>query len=282
MRRALFSLDGKHLMVLTGGSGSEQSLVRVALPVTPDQQAALRRRNAAHVKIAKSNGTPLAEVTAWRGGLPKTATTAQISASYGDAVVIVKTANSTGSGFFVGASGLVLTCAHCASPLDTTQVVYHPQGKTDQKITVDATILYRDRKTDLALLKINTKSAIHAVVLADPIDVKSGEDVTIIANPGLGNEVLDNTVTTGIISNVDRTIAGNHYIQSSAAVNPGSSGGPMFDHNGEVIGVVVLKAGIDGVGFAVPPLSIAKFLLRARRAATARREGSRGVGSTRR
>ena len=162
------------------------------------------------------------------------------------------------------------TCAHCASPLDTTQVVYHPQGKTDQKITVDATILYRDRKTDLALLKINTKSAIHAVVLADPIDVKSGEDVTIIANPGLGNEVLDNTVTTGIISNVDRTIAGNHYIQSSAAVNPGSSGGPMFDHNGEVIGVVVLKAGIDGVGFAVPPLSIAKFLLH--NAATARRK----------
>jgi S1-C subfamily serine protease len=87
----------------------------------------------------------------------------------------------------------------------------------------------------------------------------------------LGNEVLDNTVTTGIISNVDRTIAGNHYIQSSAGVNPGSSGGPMFDHNGEVIGVVVLKAGIEGVGFAVPSLPIAKFLLRA-----TRRDGQKG------
>jgi S1-C subfamily serine protease len=271
VRRAMFSLDGKHLVVLTGGSGSDQSLFRVVLPITPDQQAALRKRTAGHVKLAKANGTPLAEVTAWRGGLPKTSTTAQISANYGDAVVIVKTANSTGSGFVVGSSGLVLTCAHCASPLDATQVVYHPQGKTDQKITVDATILYRDRKTDLALLKINTKSALHAVVLADPVDVKSGEDVTIIANPGLGKDVLDNTVTTGIISNIDRTIADNHYIQSSAAVNPGSSGGPMFDRNGEVIGVVVLKAGIDGVGFAVPPLSIAKFLLRA-----TRRDGQKG------
>jgi S1-C subfamily serine protease len=259
VRRAMFSLDGKHLVVLTGGSGSDQSLFRVVLPITPDQQAALRKRTAGHVKLAKANGTPLAEVTA------------QISANYGDAVVIVKTANSTGSGFVVGSSGLVLTCAHCASPLDATQVVYHPQGKTDQKITVDATILYRDRKTDLALLKINTKSALHAVVLADPVDVKSGEDVTIIANPGLGKDVLDNTVTTGIISNIDRTIADNHYIQSSAAVNPGSSGGPMFDRNGEVIGVVVLKAGIDGVGFAVPPLSIAKFLLRA-----TRRDGQKG------
>jgi S1-C subfamily serine protease len=271
VRRAMFSLDGKHLVVLTGGTGSDQSLFRVALPITPDQQAALRKRTAGHVKLAKANGTPLAEVTAWRGGLPKPSTTAQISANYGDAVVIVKTANSTGSGFVVGSSGLVLTCAHCASPLDATQVVYHPQGKTDQKITVDATILYRDRKTDLALLKINTKSALHAVVLADPVDVKSGEDVTIIANPGLGKDVLDNTVTTGIISNIDRTIADNHYIQSSAAVNPGSSGGPMFDRNGEVIGVVVLKAGIDGVGFAVPPLSIAKFLLRA-----TRRDGQKG------
>ncbi len=102
-------------------------------------------------------------------------------------------------------------------------------------------------------------------MLADPIDVKSGEDVTIIANPGLGTDVLDNTVTTGIISNVKRMIAGNPYIQSSAGVNPGSSGGPMFDRTGQVIGVVVLKAGIEGVGFAVPPMSIARFLLKATR-----------------
>jgi len=83
--------------------------------------------------------------------------------------------------------------------------------------------------------------------------------------------VLDNTVTTGIISNIKRKIGDNYYIQSSAAVNPGSSGGPMFDRNGQVIGVVVLKAGIDGVGFAVPPTPITRFLLRA-----TRRGGNRG------
>jgi S1-C subfamily serine protease len=265
VRQAMFSGDGKQLVILAGGNTGEHILLRATLPLTPDQQTALRKRAASPLKGLKSTAPPLAELTAWRGGLSKAATSAQIAADYSDTVAIVRTENSTGTGFFVGTSGLVITCAHCVSPMDAVKVVYHPQGKPDEKNTTEATIVYRDRKTDLALLKINVKKQLHSVVLADPIDVKSGEDVTIIANPGLGTEVLDNTVTTGIISNVKRMIAGNPYIQSSAAVNPGSSGGPMFDRSGHVIGVVVLKAGIDGVGFAVPPMSIARFLLKATR-----------------
>ena len=151
------------------------------------------------------------------------------------------------------------------------EVVYHPQGKPDEKETVEATIVRRDTKTDLALLHIDIDTPLHSVLLSDPVNVKSGEDVTIIANPGLGAEVLDNTVTTGIVSNGKRTIEGNDYIQSSAGVNPGSSGGPMFDRNGRVVGVVVLKAGIEGVGFAVPPVPISKFLLK-----VTRRDGEQG------
>ena len=265
VRRALFSNDGQHLMIVAGGNTGEQTLLRASVGLTSDQLAALKKRASSQHKSLKSTATPLAELTAWRGGLSKPVTSAQIAADYSDAVVIVRTGNSTGTGFFVGTSGLVLTAAHCVSPMDAVQVIYHPQGKSDEKNTTEATIVYRDRKTDLALLKINVTKPLHPVVLADPIDVKSGEDVTIIANPGLGTDVLDNTVTTGIISNVKRMIAGNPYIQSSAGVNPGSSGGPMFDRSGHVIGVVVLKAGIEGVGFAVPPMSIARFLLKATR-----------------
>ncbi|HEV7999836.1 MAG TPA: trypsin-like peptidase domain-containing protein [Planctomycetaceae bacterium] len=265
VRRALFSSDGKQLVILASDNKGENTLLRASLPLTSDQQTALRKRAASPLKSLKSTTTPLAELTAWRGGLSKPVTSAQIAADYSDSVVIVRTENSTGTGFFVGTSGLVLTCAHCVSPMDAVKVIYHPQGNSDEKNTTEATIVYRDRKTDLALLKINVKKPLHPVVLADPIDVKSGEDVTIIANPGLGTEVLDNTVTTGIISNIKRMIAGNPYIQSSAGVNPGSSGGPMFDRSGHVIGVVVLKAGIEGVGFAVPPMSIARFLLKATR-----------------
>ncbi len=265
VRRVLFSSDGKHLVILAGGNAGEQTLLRASVALPSDELAALKKRAASQHKGLKSTAPPLAELTAWRGGLSKPATSAQIAADYSDSVVIVRTGNSTGTGFIVGTSGLVLTAAHCVSPMDAVQVIYHSQGKADEKNTTEATVVYRDRKTDLALLKIKVTKPLHPVVLADPIDVKSGEDVTIIANPGLGTDVLDNTVTTGIISNVKRMIAGNPYIQSSAGVNPGSSGGPMFDRSGQVIGVVVLKAGIEGVGFAVPAMSIARFLLKATR-----------------
>ncbi len=252
-------------MILADGNLGRQTLLRVPASLPSDQLAALKKRATSQHKIFKSNAPPLAELTAWRGGLSKPATPAQIAAEFSDSVAIVRSGDSTGSGFFVGTSGLVLTAAHCVSPMDSVQVIYHSQGKADEKNTADASVVYRDRKADLALLKIKVSEKLHPVVLADPIDVKSGEEVTIIANPGLGTEVLDNTVTTGIISNVNRMIAGDPYIQSSAAVNPGSSGGPMFDRSGHVIGVVVLKAGIEGVGFAVPPPSIARFLLKATR-----------------
>jgi S1-C subfamily serine protease len=265
VRRVLFSSDGKHLVILAGGNSGEQTLLRVSVALPADELTALKNRAASQHKGLKTTAPPLAELTAWRGGLSKPTTSAQIAADYSDSVVIVRTGNSTGTGFFVGTSGLVLTAAHCVSPMDAVEVVYHSQGKADEKNTTEASIVYRDRKTDLALLKIKVTKPLHPVVLADPIDVKSGEDVTIIANPGLGTDVLDNTVTTGIISNVKRMIAGSPYIQSSAGVNPGSSGGPMFDRSGQVIGVVVLKAGIEGVGFAVPPMSIARFLLKATR-----------------
>lgn len=82
----------------------------------------------------------------------------------------------------------------------------------------------------------------------------------MIGNPGLGQTVLNHTMTEGIVSNPRRTIRGGTYIQTSAAVNPGSSGGPMFDSHGNVIGLVVLKADIEGTGFAVSLTDISACL----------------------
>ncbi len=251
VERATFSSSGKQVAILASASPGDNYLVRSELPLTPQELTAMQERATAPPQGMKDRTAPLADLTALGGGLAKDKKTAEIVADYSDAVVIVRTESSTGSGFIVGSSGLILTCAHCVSPLERTQVIYHPQGKLDEKKTAEVTIIRRDRKIDLALLRIEVPDKLHAVTLADPVDVKGGEEVTIIANPGLGREVLDNTVTTGIVSNAKRTIEGNSYIQSSAAVNPGSSGGAMFDRQGRVIGVVVLKAGIEGVGFAV-------------------------------
>ncbi len=265
LKRVMTSLDGKHVVVLATGNSNDHILARAPLPLTDIEQKSMKSRAAGSLKDLKESAPPLTELTAFSGGIPEAMSAAEITGNFTDAVVIVRSGKSTGTGFFVGSSGLILTCAHCVSPLESVEIVYHPPGKPDEKETVEATVVHRDRKTDLALLKIDVQGPLHSVALADPIAVKSGSDVTIIANPGLGAEVLDNTVTTGIISNAKRTIEGNDYIQSSATVNPGSSGGPMFDRTGRVIGVVVLKAGIEGVGFAVPPASITKFLLKATR-----------------
>ena len=272
VQNVMVSASGKQLVILAGSGTSDRHLVRAELPLTSEELTAMQTRAAAPPPEFKAPSLPLADLThAGRWEFPSRRQTAEIAAEFSDAVVIVRSDASTGTGFVVGSSGIILTCAHCVSPLDGVEVEYHPRGKPDEKKTAEATIIRRDRKLDLALLRIDVSEDLHAVTLADPLKVKSGEDVTIIANPGLGTEVLESTVTTGIVSNAQRIIEGRSYIQSSAAVNPGSSGGAMFDRQGRVIGVVVLKAGLEGVGFAVPPIPTTTFLLQA-----ASRDGEQG------
>ena len=71
-------------------------------------------------------------------------------------------------------------------------------------------------------------------------------------DPGFGTRVLMHTATEGIISGRNRTLANRSFLQISAAVNPGNSGGPLLDRRGRVIGMVTLKAELENVGFAVP------------------------------
>jgi CheY-like chemotaxis protein len=83
--------------------------------------------------------------------------------------------------------------------------------------------------------------------------------VVVIGNPGMGAEILTKSITEGIVSKTSRTIGGQTYIQTSAAVNPGNSGGPMFNLRGEVVGMVTLKAVLDNVGFAIPTNVLLEF-----------------------
>ena len=75
-----------------------------------------------------------------------------------------------------------------------------------------------------------------------------------------GNETLNYTMTTGIVSNPRQKVDGLNYLQTDAAVNPGSSGGPIFNQLGHVVGVVVLKGNIERAGFAVPFNRVVEFL----------------------
>ncbi|MGH9389190.1 MAG: S1C family serine protease, partial [Vicinamibacteria bacterium] len=112
---------------------------------------------------------------------------------------------------------------------------------------------------DLALLEIGgpMEKSISAVRFGDSDETEAGEFVLAMGNP-LG---LEQTVTTGVVSNARRAGAWNYYIQTDAAINQGNSGGPLFNANGEVIGMnTMMVANAENIGFAIPSNSIVSVI----------------------
>jgi len=158
-----------------------------------------------------------------------------------------------GSGFVYDANGHVVTNAPVVENATSIQVRF-ANGKT-----YDATVVGTDPSTDLAVIDVDApSSAFHPVTLGDSSALEVGQEVVAIGSP-FG---LENTVTSGIVSALDRSMqAPNGYtingaIQTDAAINHGNSGGPLLDLHGREIGVNSQiesdSGGSDGVGFAVP------------------------------
>jgi serine protease Do len=157
--------------------------------------------------------------------------------------------NSLGSGFIIGADGLVVTNNHVIADADEISVILNDGS------TLKAEIVGRDTKTDLALLRVKPDKPLKAVKFGDSDKLRLGEWVIAIGNPFS----LGGTVTAGIVSARNRDINSgpyDNYIQTDAAINRGNSGGPLFNLNGEVIGVntaiISPSGGSIGIGFAVP------------------------------
>ncbi|TVQ16504.1 MAG: PDZ domain-containing protein [Leptolyngbya sp. DLM2.Bin15] len=154
-----------------------------------------------------------------------------------------------GSGFIVDASGIVLTNAHVVSGADSVTVILK-DGRTLQ-----GEVRGVDEPSDLAVVKIEG-SDLPVAPLGNSSDVEVGDWAIAVGNP-LG---LDNTVTLGIISTLNRSSAQVgipdkrlDFIQTDAAINPGNSGGPLLNQAGEVIGInTAIRADAEGIGFAIP------------------------------
>jgi S1-C subfamily serine protease len=162
-----------------------------------------------------------------------------------------------GSGVVVDASGLIITNNHVVAQASRIAVRFR------DGTTRTAAVLRTDPTNDLALLRVDLPPGSAVAPLGDSDQVQVGDDVIAIGNP-FG---LEQTVTQGIVSAVQRdwrpgTPQG--LIQTDAAINPGNSGGPLFNANGEVIGITSMIAspvpGSVGIGFAVPS-NTAKQLL---------------------
>jgi serine protease Do len=161
--------------------------------------------------------------------------------------------NSLGSGFVIDAAGIVITNNHVIADANDITVIF-----TDGQ-RLKAEIVGKDPKIDIAVLRVKPEKPLKAVKFGDSEKLRVGDWVMAVGNPfGLGG-----TVTAGIVSARNRNIDSgpyDNYIQTDASINKGNSGGPLFDMNGDVIGVntAILSpsGGSVGIGFATPSATV--------------------------
>jgi serine protease Do len=153
-----------------------------------------------------------------------------------------------GSGFIISSDGYILTNAHVVA--DASEVTVKLTDKREFK----AKVVGSDKRTDVALIKVDAKD-LPAVNIGNPDKLKVGQWVAAIGSP-FG---LENSVTAGIVSAKSRSLPDDNYvpfIQTDVAINPGNSGGPLFNLNGEVVGInsqiYSRSGGFMGLSFAIP------------------------------
>lgn len=161
---------------------------------------------------------------------------------------------SLGSGFIISTDGFIITNNHVIEKAEDIRVRLFDESEYKGKV------IGKDSKTDIALIKIDAEKELPTVLLGDSDKLEVGDWVIAVGNP-FG---LSHTVTAGIVSAKGRVIGSGPYddfIQTDASINPGNSGGPLFNTDGEVIGIntAIIAAG-QGIGFAIP-INMAKEIL---------------------
>jgi len=164
-------------------------------------------------------------------------------------------AQSLGSGFIISADGYVVTNNHVVAPGNRNATIESITVIMPDRTEYEAELVGRDAASDIAVLKIKANKPLPFVKFGDSASARVGDWIIAIGNPfGLGG-----TVTTGIVSAIHRRTgqgAYDSFLQTDASINRGNSGGPMFDLNGNVIGInnaiISPTGGNVGIGFAIP------------------------------
>jgi len=193
---------------------------------------------------------------------------------------VTQRGGSLGSGFIISPDGYVVTNNHVIAPARPDAVVEQITVTLADRTEYEAEVVGRDQVADIAVLKINPTRPLPFVRFGDSTRTRVGDWVIAIGNPfGLGG-----TVTAGIVSALHRNIGAglyDRYIQTDASINSGNSGGPMFDVNGNVIGIntalISPTGGNVGIGFAIPAEQVAPVVDQLRRGERVHR-GYIGVG----
>ena len=177
-------------------------------------------------------------------------------------VVLIKTPSGSGSGVCI-ARGVLLTNHHVIGG-ERDSITVHPYALTDgvpQRLAAQsAQVMYLNETRDIALLSIpkppKSLKPLPVATQNPPI----GQRVYALGSPGLGPDVLEQSITDGIVSAVDRRLEGVPFLQHTAALNPGSSGGPLLNSQGHIIGINTTKTSLAGVSFAIPAPEVRTLL----------------------
>ena len=229
--------DAQQMQAIVPRAGAPASFADLTQQLQP---AVVNIATRQKVKVASANpfaGTPFEGLFGGGSGGPQT-----------------REAGALGSGFIVSPDGYIVTNNHVVT-MDNQGVADTVTIKMSNGEEYPARIVGRDTASDIAVLKIDAKKVLPFVKFGESSKARAGDWVIAIGNPfGLGG-----SVTSGIISSVNRnTGAGayDHYIQTDASINSGTSGGPMFDMAGNVIGInnwiIAPSGGNIGIGFAIP------------------------------
>ncbi len=145
--------------------------------------------------------------------------------------VLIVTKDGNGSGVLISSNGIILTNWHVIGDRRYIKVI----SEYGKRINF-ARFLYGSPEKDIAILSIDVHTSF--AILGNPRLLRPGQQVVVVSNPSVGSKILSNTVAQGIVSNPRQEIFGHEWIQIDVSVNPGSSGGPVFNEFGEVVGIV--------------------------------------------
>jgi S1-C subfamily serine protease len=214
-----------------------------------ERQVRLRVEAAELAAAAPAPGTP-APAAPPAEPAARPATVADVAEKCTPSVVVVVTDTGAGAGFFIDPSGWAVTNYHVVAGSKQVQI-----GAVvgNRRVLYAGRVMAVDAANDLALVKATAPAAVPVLALGTDERLRPGDPVVAIGNPGVGGELLEHSVSNGILSSAGREFEGRKLLQTTAPINPGNSGGPLLSMTGKVIGVVTAKAvDKENIGFAVP------------------------------
>jgi len=214
--------------------------------------------------VPTAEGAPAAAAgRLYRSGGWAPATVRENVRRVGDGVVLVRVPGALGSGFVIDEAGWLITNTHVIEDEQqiSVTVFVDEDGAQDKRVFEDVELVSFNPLWDLALLRIPAEQLgdfrLTALPLADMTEVRVGDPVFAVGNP-LG---LERSVSEGIVSKTNRAARGMLYVQTTAAINGGNSGGPLLNLRGEVIGVNTWGYFMtEGLNFAIPATTLKSFL----------------------